>query len=419
MKEKTKEQKGFIQIPLLLIIIASVIATSAGAGIILHKQGKLTPLVAAISEVFKGTGETAITEEIKPEEPQIEQPEINQEEVTQQELEQTRLDAEKTKTEAEKFKTEVENLKKEIESLKQTTNEKKKETVGPFIGEIIPSQIFNNLTSVVVIKGSNFKNWARVFIGDNELKEVKVIDDKMITAKIPPGLIATTYNITVINPDGESSTLNNVIVVVNVVTSTPPAELTTSEITEKVSPAVVQINTESSLGSGMIVDSTGYILTNEHVISGESVVSVKLKDGRVFSGSVIGWNKSKDLAIIKIDCINLIYVVLGDSDKVKTGDKIVVLGHPLGLLGVVISEGIITAVQGEGNESLLQTNASTQPGSSGGPWVNNMGEVVGIHVAGIGPVLFGYKLDIGGYNFAIPINTAKSILSDLKAGTQK
>ncbi len=131
MKEKIKTQKGFIQIPLLVIIIASIAIASAGTGVVLHKQGKLAPLVANISEVFKGTEEpTAIKpEEAKPEE-SLEQPQTEQEpeeSQTEQELEKTRLEAEKAKQETEKIKLENERLKAEQEAQRLAEEQRQRE----------------------------------------------------------------------------------------------------------------------------------------------------------------------------------------------------------------------------------------------------------------------------------------------------
>jgi len=417
MKEKIKKQKGFIQIPLLIVIIAVAIGVaSAGTGVVLYKQGKLSPLVATISEVFRVAEEAAITEEIKSEEPQIEQPEIGQEKITQQELEKAALlaETERAKLEAEKTRAEIEQLKKEMEILKKGSDEKSEETVKPSIDEIIPTQIFNDRTSIVTIKGNDFKGWARVFIGDNELKEVKVIDDKSITAKIPPGLGATTHDITVINPDGESSTLNNVIVVINVVTSTPPAELTTLEITEKVSPAVIFIYNGVGSGSGVIIDSAGYALTNEHVIYGCSSVGVLLDNGVMVSAQVVGWNKTYDLAVIKLDGSNFDTASFGDSNSIQLGAEVLAFGYPeapyLGIQTVTITKGIISAKRTFDNLPYFQTDAALNPGNSGGPLVNIEGKVIGINTSG-----FPEFQNIG---FAIEINTAESIISDLKSGAK-
>ena len=131
MSQKIKTQKGFIQIPLLAIVIASIVVALAGTGVVLHRQGKLASIVANISEVFKGVGDTTISEEkeVKSEESQIDQEpeligeeviqqEVSQKEISQQELEKAKLEAEKAKQEAEKTKAEMEKLKAEQESEK-------------------------------------------------------------------------------------------------------------------------------------------------------------------------------------------------------------------------------------------------------------------------------------------------------------
>ncbi|MCG2692623.1 thermonuclease family protein [Candidatus Parcubacteria bacterium] len=126
MKDKIKTQKGFIQIPLIIGIIVSIVAVSTiTTGVILHKQGKLTFLVADISEVFKRTEEITITEKVQSEEPPTGQPEINQEEITQHELEQAKLEDWKAKAEVEKAQQEAERLRKEAEEAKRLAKEQK------------------------------------------------------------------------------------------------------------------------------------------------------------------------------------------------------------------------------------------------------------------------------------------------------
>jgi len=112
-------------------------------------------------------------------------------------------------------------------------------------------------------------------------------------------------------------------------------KLSNSEIIEKVKPAVVYIQTSDGSGSGMIIENNGYILTNAHVVSGVSSVKIKLSDGRLFIGSVIGRDEKIDLAILKLNKDNLPEIEFGNSDDVKQGDEVFTLGYPFGLEGDV------------------------------------------------------------------------------------
>src|SRR5271157_268505 len=168
---------------------------------------------------------------------------------------------------------------------------------------------------------------------------------------------------------------------------------------------------QQSLGSGFIVDKEGYILTNNHVVEGADEIKVKCSDGREFKAKVIGRDKKTDLALIKIASLfrDLPTVVLGDSDTMRVGDWVLAIGNPFGLEHTV-TQGIISAtgrVIGAGPyDNFLQTDAPINPGNSGGPLLNLKGEVIGISTA---IVAAGQ-----GIGFAIPINTARSITSQLR-----
>ncbi len=169
-------------------------------------------------------------------------------------------------------------------------------------------------------------------------------------------------------------------------------------------------------GSGVIVRSDGYILTNDHVIDGADKVTVRLQDGREFVGEVKRDFKS-DLALVKVPATNLPAAELGDSDKVKIGQWAIAFGSPFGLsdtmtVGVISSlhrqEAIGRGTDGRFYSSLIQTDASINPGNSGGPLVDIYGRVVGVNVAIESPS--GTNAGVG---FAIPANTAKYIVDQL------
>ncbi len=167
---------------------------------------------------------------------------------------------------------------------------------------------------------------------------------------------------------------------------------------------------EHSLGSGFILSADGYILTNEHVVSGAEQIKVGLTDQRVFPGKVVGVDPKTDVAVIKIEVDEPLPVaVLGDSDRLKVGQWALAIGNPFGLdstltVGVISATGR-TDVGIEDYENFVQTDASINPGNSGGPLLNIYGEVVGVNTA---IVASGQ-----GIGFAIPINLAKLIADQL------
>lgn len=171
----------------------------------------------------------------------------------------------------------------------------------------------------------------------------------------------------------------------------------------------------SQIGSGVIVDNKGYIITNNHVVQGVDEIKVTLDDGREVIGKVIGSDSLSDIAIVKIDAANLIPALLGDSDKIETGEMVLAIGSPFGL-GQTVTSGIISAKrESVGNVKIagdypgfIQTDAAINPGNSGGPLVSLSGEVIGINSAII-TQSGGYQ----GIGFAIPINRAKYIMQQL------
>jgi len=167
---------------------------------------------------------------------------------------------------------------------------------------------------------------------------------------------------------------------------------------------------ERSLGSGFIISSDGYILTNNHVVAGANEIKVKLADGRVFRGEIKGLDEKLDMALIKIDAKEqLPAAVLGDSDGIQIGEWVMAIGNPFGLAETVTA-GIVSAkgrVIGSGPyDDFIQTDASINPGNSGGPLFNAQGEVIGINTA----IVAGGQ----GIGFAIPVNMAKNIIPQLR-----
>jgi serine protease Do len=169
---------------------------------------------------------------------------------------------------------------------------------------------------------------------------------------------------------------------------------------------------EHSLGSGVIVNASGYILTNSHVVNGANQVRVSLSDDREFQGEIIGTDPGTDIAVLKIDADHLSVLPIADSSKVQVGDIALALGNPFGV-GRTVTMGIVSAT-GRGGlgiedyEDFIQTDASINPGNSGGPLVNVRGELIGVNTAILSPS--GGSLGIG---FAVPSNMARSVMDQI------
>jgi putative serine protease PepD len=218
----------------------------------------------------------------------------------------------------------------------------------------------------------------------------------------------------------------------NLVSSTSTIERapdSVAGIAQRVLPSVVSISTRTinggGSGSGFIIDSGGYILTNNHVIR-DAVLSggkiqVTLNDGSTYTGEVIGRDASFDLAVLKIDASGLKALQFGDSDKIAVGDAVIAIGSPLGLSGTVTT-GIISAkdravTTGDSTTessfiNALQTDAAINPGNSGGPLVDATGAVIGINsaIATLGTTSQAGSIGLG---FAIPINQGRKIADQL------
>ncbi|HZX37720.1 MAG TPA: trypsin-like peptidase domain-containing protein [Streptomyces sp.] len=229
---------------------------------------------------------------------------------------------------------------------------------------------------------------------------------------------------------------------------------TVSGVAQAVSPSIVEISATSasgqSTGSGVIVTADGEVITNNHVVSGADTVKVQLSDGKTYTAKVVGTDPGKDLALIKLEgASSLKAASLGDSSKVKVGEEVVAIGSPEGLTGTVTS-GIVSALNrdvtvakdqdqqqqggrwpfefggqqfnGDTGDSkttykAIQTDASLNPGNSGGALINMNGEIIGINSAMYSPSsATGSTAGSVGLGFAIPIDTVKADLDDLRSG---
>jgi S1-C subfamily serine protease len=199
-------------------------------------------------------------------------------------------------------------------------------------------------------------------------------------------------------------------------------------IYKKVLPSVVNITStalvfdffygtvpQQGQGSGFILDKSGHILTNFHVVAGANRgIEVQLSDKHKYSARVIGTDKTHDLALLQIDAPNLQPVTLADSSQLNVGQKVYAIGNPFGLSGTM-TRGIISSIRSIKNEGgapiedAIQTDAAINPGNSGGPLLNSSGEVIGINTM----IASNGADQSSGIGFAIPINTAKAVLGDL------
>jgi S1-C subfamily serine protease len=202
-----------------------------------------------------------------------------------------------------------------------------------------------------------------------------------------------------------------------------------ADAVEKTGPAVVRIDSERSprnraarlgnravrgTGSGFIIKSDGLVLTNAHVVNGADTVTVTLRDGRNFTGQVLGQDELTDVAVVKIQASNLPTVSVGNSEQLRPGEWAIAIGNPLGLDNTVTA-GIISATGRSSSDvgvpdkriGFIQTDAAINPGNSGGPLLNQQGQVVGMNTAIIGGAQ--------GLGFAIPINRAQQIANQLIA----
>ncbi len=273
--------------------------------------------------------------------------------------------------------------------------------------------------------------------GYQTLAEVAVVKKQRIVpivlvASLISGLIGGVTGIALsdrVLPNTNST--NYALVQADVDTSTRP-DGSIADIASKVTPAVVFIAVEGDLdaasGSGFIIDSNGYIITNSHVIASAATggsIEVTLTTGESYKATLIGRNIDYDLAVLKINVSNLPTLQIGNSDGIVVGDSVIAIGAPLGLQGTVTS-GIISSLRrpvsvGDAEQSFIdaiQTDAAINPGNSGGPLVNALGQVVGVNSAIATTGFSSGEAGSIGVGFAIPINQAKRIVEEIIATGQ-
>jgi len=228
-------------------------------------------------------------------------------------------------------------------------------------------------------------------------------------------------------PDGSTGGQNSLYSTAFPKTAEAGAAMSTAEIYKKAVGWVVAIGNYANYqnqfqgsskemlageGTGIIYSSDGYILTNAHVVSGASRVTITLNDGKEYDAKLIGADEKTDIAVVKIDATGLSAAEFGDSTQLLPGDTAIVIGNPLGEFADTITQGIISSVEREVQLdqyilNLLQIDAAVNPGNSGGPLLNSSGQVVGVVNAKISTE------NVEGIGFAIPSATAVTVANDL------
>ncbi len=256
------------------------------------------------------------------------------------------------------------------------------------------------------------------------------------------GGLALAFVIVAIRPDliRRGATIVPILAAQPSVEVAAPARVTYSAAVQRAAPAVVNVYTarlvterispspfgelfgnflpqnrqriERSLGSGVIVDEAGHIVTNHHVIANADSVRVQLADGRVADAKVVGRDPDTDLAVLKIDLPQLPVVVFGRSDRLRVGDVVLAIGNPIGL-SQTVTHGIVSATSRQQLgvatlEDFIQTDAAINFGNSGGALIDSSGALIGINTA-----IVAKSLGVEGIGFAIPVNMVRGVLSDI------
>ena len=303
-----------------------------------------------------------------------------------------------------------------------------------------PSEEYEEKKDIpLMLKNDNFRS-----TNNNKVKKAKGGMRKRIVAYIIVGVICSTLG-------GAGSAIVTINIMKNInevvtpkiadtkvassstaklITSTGTDTLTVPGIVKKVSPSVVAISTKTTavssdpsgqtaeqegVGTGVIFNKDGYILTNYHVVSGAQNVKVTLSDRKEASAKVVNYDAAADVAVIKLAANTKVpgVALFGDSDALEVGESVVAIGNPLGkeFIGSVTT-GVVSALNRQvsiedKNLKFIQTDAAINPGNSGGPLVNSKGQVIGINTAKIG------ETGVEGLGFAIPINTINPLIKNL------
>ena len=234
---------------------------------------------------------------------------------------------------------------------------------------------------------------------------------RAVSERLLPAVVAIETGSRVVDVDASDAPREGV----NPWRGTPFEELfEDGQLGQKLRPPRRQRQGQAGMGSGVIIDPAGVVMTNNHVVRGGGDITVRLQDGREFKAVDVWTDPKTDIALVKIDASGLVAARLGDSDQVAIGDWVLALGQPFGLESTVTA-GIISGMhRGIGitdRENFLQTDAAINPGNSGGPLVNLDGDVIGINTA-----ISSRSGGNNGVGFAVPINLAKWVSGQLANG---
>ncbi len=299
-------------------------------------------------------------------------------------------------------------------SAKSTQIQKGPNVLNPKLNFVDPAIVINSREALLKVYGENFQRGMQIKIGDSILELSANFQPNpqagLAFAKLPSGFNPGVYNVSVINPDKGSFTLERGLTI-NPSNSSESQLLSAAEVIDKIKSAVVLIRTNASCGSGVVID-RNQILTNAHVVSGTNIVNVLLADGSQVRAPVIFRDTNKDLALLAPERNSLYFATLADSsdEALPQGSQVVALGFPLTCNDdrtLATEEGSITARR----DGFLQTSARIHAGNSGGPLVERKtGRVVGINTLMIStsPIL-----NTTGLGFAIPSNSVESWLLSL------
>ena len=202
-------------------------------------------------------------------------------------------------------------------------------------------------------------------------------------------------------------------------TPTESAELRVSTMVNDVRPAVVRISSSDGTGTGVIYDTEGqtaYIIPNQHVVEGQALVNVTVKDSATYQGTILGVNSVRDLAVVRICCGNFQPLTFGDAASLEAGTEIVAIGYALDIEGpATVTKGIVSAVRFNRSyeAQVIQTDAPINPGNSGGPLLSLDGKVLGINTFKL------VETDVEGVGFAISAVSVQEILPTLRVGTPR
>jgi len=281
------------------------------------------------------------------------------------------------------------------------------------------------LTSLALIVISSFATYLfthydfQLSSGDGNIKLAlipRAVDDPESTSPLPTEVIQTPAVTSPASGVPSGVSWDGTVLATN----TPPdtgITLSFQDIYKKCAPSIVSVYTEnqggSSLGTGIIISNSGYLITNQHVIDDNVAITVTLENGTQYFAAVIGEDEQSDLAVLKIDATGLAAAEFGDSQLVQIGDTVVAIGNPMNQ-SLTMTNGIISAINRNISYNgytmtLLQTNAAINEGNSGGPLINMYGQIIGI----TNMKMVSYYSTIEGIGFAIPTNTAKVIVDEI------